>query len=123
MFHLTQNAQNPARRIVLPAVWLAGVSAVALLAAPAVSARPLGGGASVMAAPNIASDAAVAAAQQAAAIAKQSRSSLTRATQTIQALIAAQNAARNAAQNAAQSTTAPVGDGLATGGLNPYSGL
>jgi filamentous hemagglutinin family protein len=94
---------------------LAGTSALALiLASPqSASALKLGGSGVVVAAPNLASDAAQTAAQQAAAIAKQSANALTRATQAIQAMQAVQNAARAAAQAA----TSTVTNGLSPGGL------
>jgi filamentous hemagglutinin len=105
---------------------LAGVSAVALFAAaPGANARAFGNSGAIVAAPTIASDAAAVASQQAAAIAKQSQGSLTRATQAIQALQAAQAAARNAARGAVSSQTLPqvsVPNGLTPGGLQVAPG-
>jgi filamentous hemagglutinin family protein len=116
-----------AGRALTRAALLTGVSALALwTAAPASHARQLGGSGVVVAAPNFASDAATLAAQQAAAVAKQSASALTRATQAIQAMQATQNAARAAAQASQRSTTLPqvnVPNGLMPGGLVPDSGL
>jgi filamentous hemagglutinin family protein len=117
-----------APRLVSRHALLAGTSLLALLlAAPDVaSARQLGSGGAVVAAPNFASDAATLAAQQAAATAKQSSAALMRATQAIQAMQSVQNAARAAAQASQRSTTLPqvsVPNGLAPGGLVPDSGL
>lgn len=105
-------------------VLLAGASALTLmLAMPVAHARSLGS-AAVMSAPNFASDAATLAAQQAAAVAKQSSSALARATQAIQAMQAVQAAARSAAQARQTSVTAPTGvpNGLAPGGLQVAPG-
>jgi filamentous hemagglutinin family protein len=94
---------------------LAGTSALALiLAAPhGANARPFGTSSAVFAAPNLASDAAQAASQQAAAIAKQSQNALSRATQAIQAMQATQAAAHAAATAASTAVT----DGKSSGGL------
>src|ERR1700738_1696435 len=105
-------------------VLLAGTSMLAL-ALPVAHARPLGS-TTVMSAPNFASDAATAAAQQAAAIARQSQNALARATQAIQAMQAAQTAARNlavAGPNSLGAGLPAVTDGLSPGGLIPHSGL
>ena len=67
----------------------------------------------------------MAAQQQAAVIAQQSRSALIRATQSMQAVQALQTAARGAAQARQTSLTSPVNvpNGLAVGGLEPDSRL
>lgn len=88
------------------------------LAMPVAYALQPGGGA-VMSSPNLAGYAATAAAQQAAAIARQSQNSLLRATQALQSLQAAQAAARSAAQAAASS----VPNGLVAGGLQVAPGV
>lgn len=82
--------------------FLAGVSVATLLAANPVQARSLtGGGPSPgTAVVNQANDAALIGAQQAAAIARQTSSALTRANQAIQAMRASQDAARQAAASA-----------------------
>ncbi|WP_283469855.1 filamentous haemagglutinin family protein [Methylosinus trichosporium] len=105
---------------------LAGASAMALAVMvmrgfDVAAARPLGQGAGATAAPTVAIDATTAAAQQAAAIARQSQSTMTRATQAIQAMQAAQAAARAAAAGA---TTQPaIADGLGLGGGGVLPGL
>ncbi len=94
--------------------FLAGVSVAALLAASAPAhARALNGGRSVAQPVTAATDAAAIGAQQAAAVARRSMDSLTRATQAMTAMRDAQAAARNAAAAA----TANVPNGLA--GLVP----
>ena len=88
-------------------------------------ARPFGSYGTSLGAPMIASDAASAAQQQAATVAKQSQNALARATQAIQALQAVQAAARNAAQGAGSSQTLPqltVPNGLTPGGLQVAPG-
>jgi filamentous hemagglutinin len=127
MFHHTMNLQDLAGRIVSRSALLAGTSALALLlAAPQpVSARQLGAGAA-SSTTGFATNAAQAASQQAATIARQSQSALTRATLAIQSMQAVQNAARNAAASGANSLGAglpAVTDGLSAGGLIPDSGL
>jgi filamentous hemagglutinin family protein len=105
---------------------LAGTSMLVMaLVTSTASARPLGGSA-FFSAPNFASDAAQAASQQAAAIAKQSQNALMRATQAIQAMQAVQSAARNLAVSGPNSLGAglpAVTNGLSAGGLIPDSGL
>lgn len=113
--------------LVSRSVLLAGTSTLALLLAGLedATARPFGNSATTMSAPTIASDAATAAAKQAADVARQSQGALTRATQAIQALQAAQSAARNAAAASQRSTTLPqvaVPNGLAVGGLQVAPG-
>jgi filamentous hemagglutinin family protein len=99
---------------------LAGTSALTLLLAmPVAHARPLGSYGAAFSAPNIASDAAVASAQQAAAATVQARNSLMRATQAIQAMQAVQNAARNAAAG----VSGNVPNGLAVGSLQVAPGV
>jgi filamentous hemagglutinin family protein len=103
---------------------LTGASTLALvLAAPdLVYARSLnGGGGGVVSAPNIASDAATLAAQQAAAVARQTQGSLARAARALQDMQALQAAARAAAAAGQTSVTAPlhVPNGLGAGGLLP----
>ena len=99
---------------------LAGASVIALslMIGEGAYARSLNGSGPVVSAPNFASDAASLAAQQAAAIAKQTQGSLVRATKTIQDMQAAARAAAAARQ---VSTTAPVAvpNGLGAGGLLP----
>src|ERR1700733_2194926 len=99
---------------------LLGVSSLALIvAAPQLaSARPIGGfGGGDSSAPNVTTDAALAAQQQAVAAAQRAQSSLTRATQAIQAMQAAQNAAQALARSAPNA----VPNGLGPGGLNPVA--
>jgi filamentous hemagglutinin family protein len=108
----THPVTSPRRRN--RAALLAGVSMAALLMAiPHAIARPLSFYAATSAT-RIASDAAAQAAQQAATIAQQSRASLTRAIQAIQALKTVQSQAQAAARSAA---TGGVTDGLSAGGL------
>jgi filamentous hemagglutinin family protein len=111
------------------AAWLAGVSALTLLAgAPAGRAGNIlvpGGATSAV---NAATASAMAASQQAAAMAAQAQSSLSRATQAIQAMQAAQSAARNLALAGANHLAGmlDVPRGLSSagaGGLVPDSGL
>ncbi|MCK9919337.1 filamentous hemagglutinin family protein [Microbacteriaceae bacterium K1510] len=98
-------------------ILLATVSAAALLAgAVTANARPLMGGGSAVAPTTAATNAAMDAVQQAAAVARQSRSSLARAVQAIQAMQAVQSAARSLPQRS-------VPNGLTAGGLVPDSGL
>src|ERR1700722_2050650 len=105
---------------------LAGTSMLVMaLVTSTASARPLGG-AAFFSAPNLGSDAAQAASQQAAAIARQSQNALMRATQAIQAMQAVQSAARNLAVSGPNSLGAglpAVTNGLSAGGLIPDSGL
>ncbi len=102
---------------------LAGASVIALslMIGEGAYARSLNGSGPVVSAPNFASDAASLAAQQAAAIAKQTQGSLVRAAKTIQDIQATQAAARAAAAARQVSTTAPVAvpNGLGAGGLLP----
>jgi filamentous hemagglutinin family protein len=101
---------------------LTGTSLVALLlAAPDALARPLNGGGGVVSAPAIAFDAAGLAAQQAAAIARQTQYSLTQAARAVQHMQGLQAAARAAAVARQTSLTAPVAvpNGLGAGGLLP----
>ncbi len=108
------------------AALLAGTSVLALLlGGHGAMARPFGSYGTSLGAPMIASDAASAAQQQAATVAKQSQNALARATQAIQALQAVQAAARNAAQGAGSSQTLPqltVPNGLTPGGLQVAPG-
>jgi filamentous hemagglutinin family protein len=101
---------------------LTGASTLALvLAAPdLVYARSLNGS-GVVSAPNIAADAATLAAQQAAAVARQTQGSLARAARALQDMQALQAAARAAAVAGQTSVTAPlhVPNGLGAGGLLP----
>jgi filamentous hemagglutinin family protein len=101
---------------------LTGASTLALvLAAPdLVYARSLNGS-GVVSAPNIAADAATLAAQQAAAVARQTQGSLARAARAVQDMQALQAAARAAAVAGQTSVTAPlhVPNGLGAGGLLP----
>ncbi|MBY6243302.1 filamentous haemagglutinin family protein [Methylosinus sp. Sm6] len=83
------------------------------------AARPLGPGAAAPA-PGVAIDAASEAARQAATIARQSQSTLTRASQAIQSMQAAQAAARAAAAGAAH---VGIADGLSLGGAGKLPGL
>ncbi|MDI4233284.1 filamentous hemagglutinin family protein [Bradyrhizobium sp. Arg237L] len=103
------------------ATLLAGISVLALLvhAAPA-EARPLGYYATTSA-PTIATDAALANAQQAAQAAQQVQQSLNRATQALQAIRSLQDAARAAAQGVPHSAglNINVPNGLTPGGLVP----
>jgi hypothetical protein len=92
---------------------LAGTSALALMLAMPVAHARSPGSYGAFSAPNIAGDAAIASAQQAAAATVQARNSLARATQAIQAMQAVQAAARTAAQG----TASNVPNGLVTGGL------
>jgi filamentous hemagglutinin len=113
---------------------LTTASVLALLAAgmSGAAARPLGVS-TTFSAPNIAAEAAIVAAQQAAAIARLSQGTMLRASQAVQALQALQNAARNAAaagpNNLGADPNHPgallpnVPDGLNAGGLVPDSGL
>src|SRR3984893_12314177 len=103
-------------------VLLTTVSMLAL-AMPVAHARSPGSGGAISAT-TFASDAATLAAQQAAAVGKQSQNALARATQAIQAMQAMQAAAQAAAQARQTSTTAPVGvpNGLAPGGLQVAPG-
>ncbi|WP_213737826.1 filamentous haemagglutinin family protein [Bradyrhizobium sp. dw_411] len=98
---------------------LAGTSALALvLMAPGIaSARPVGSGGAVVAAPQIASDAAMAAQQAAIAAAKRSQYSLSRTTQAIQAMRAAQDVAHALARSAPPSTF----QGMGPNGLVPVA--
>src|ERR1700733_3711479 len=99
---------------------LLGVSSLALIvAAPQLaSARPIGGfGGGDSSAPNVTTDAALAAQQQAVAAAQRAQSSLTRATRAIQAMQAAQNAAQALARGA----PSVVPNGLGPGGLMPVA--
>ncbi|MDI4231967.1 filamentous hemagglutinin N-terminal domain-containing protein [Bradyrhizobium sp. Arg237L] len=102
---------------------LASVSVVSVLLGSAdVRARPLNGsGGGALAAPNIASDAATQAAQQAVVAARQTQSSLARAAKAMQDMQAVQAAARAAAAARQTSLTAPIAvpDGLGAGGLVP----
>lgn len=109
---LLRRRHYPVRR-----AWLTGASVVALiLAAPRdAEAGALGRSGVAGGAPIITSNAMAAAAQQAAAIAKQSQGALLRATQAIQAMQAAQNAARKLASTGQQLPN--VTDGLSAGGL------
>ncbi|TRL37411.1 filamentous hemagglutinin N-terminal domain-containing protein [Methylosinus sporium] len=105
-------------------VLLAGASAITLSlfvlhGLDDAAARPLGGPPGATAAPTVAADTATAEAQQAAAIARQSQGTLTRATQAIQAMQAAQAAARAAAAAA----TSNIADGLSVGGNGKLPGL
>src|SRR5579864_3950570 len=114
---------------------LGGASVLAILVAgPAVLARPLGG-ASTIAPTTAAANAALTGAQDAAAVARQSQSALTRATQAIQAMQAVQARARGAAasgpNNLGSDPNHPgtllqnVPDGMSTigaGGLVPKDG-
>ncbi len=105
-------------------VLLAGASAITLSlfvlhGLDDAAARPLGGPPGATAAPTVAADAATAEAQQAAAIARQSQGTLSRATQAIQAMQAAQAAARAAAAAA----TSNIADGLSVGGNGKLPGL
>lgn len=103
------------------ALFLAGVSMVAMAASSGASARPFGlTGGGAPPAPTVASGAAQDAAQQALLAARNSQQSLERATKAIQALQAAQSAARALAMNAPSN----IPNGLVTGGLVPdTSGL
>ena len=114
---------------------LGGTSALALVLAwqhQAAALQPGRSGA-VVAAPTIAANSAMATAQQAAAMAAQSQNSMLRATQAIQAMLAAQNAARTLAaagpNNLGVDPNHPgqllpnVPNGLGSGGLMPDSGL
>jgi filamentous hemagglutinin len=98
---------------------LAGTSALALMLAMPVAHARSPGSYGAFSAPNIAGDAAIASAQQAAAATVQARNSLGRATQAIQAMQAVQAAARTAAQG----TASNVPNGLVTGGLKVSSGI
>lgn len=106
---------------------LAGTSALALLLiAPqgANALQPGRGGSASSAALNAATSAIVNS-QQAAAIAAQSRTSMLRAAQAIQAVLAAQNAAAAAARAAGTSQSLPqvnVPNGLAAGALQVAPG-
>src|SRR5215472_12562311 len=127
-----QPAVQPRRN--LHAALLASVSALTLLAAamPAQAGNILVGNRLASPSTNAAA-AAIASAQQAAAMTQQSMNSLTRATQAIQAMQQAQSAARNLAlgglNNLGLDPNHPgqqlpdVPDGLAVGGLVPDSGL
>ena len=99
-------------------VFLAGVSAVALLTIPfgQAQARSLGGGGSVPAAnpATIAAAAAAASAQQSSNAGRQAIQSLARAAQALQGMRDAQSAARAAA---AAATAGAVPNGLTAGGL------
>ena len=119
--HLTQSPAQTSRKN-RSVVFLASVSAMSMLmAASSAYARSMNGGGAVLSAPNIASDAASATAQQAAAIARQTQGSLARAARAVQDMQAVQAAARAAAAARQTSLTAPtaVPDGLGTGGLLP----
>jgi len=110
------------RRTAYSATLLAGVSALALVAASGpADAVCLGrcGGGGVTSATTAAATAAIMSAQQAAAATQQSMNSLSRATQAVQAMQAAQTAAHNLALGAPSS----VPNGLVNGGLVPDSGL
>ncbi|UGV28505.1 filamentous hemagglutinin N-terminal domain-containing protein [Rhodopseudomonas boonkerdii] len=113
----------PIRRV-SRGVMLAGASvgAVMLMTGGAAQARSVnGGGGGVLAAPNLASDAVTLAAQQAAAVARQTQGSLARAAKAVQDMQAVQAAARAAAAARQTSLTAPmnVPNGLGAGGLLP----
>jgi filamentous hemagglutinin family protein len=102
------------------AMMLAGVSALALIAAtPRVEARQLGIGSGLS---PVSTQAAALAAAQAAAVrsAQQASTSLKRAAQAIQAMQQLQLQARNAGASAA---LGQVPNGLVSGGLVPDSGL
>jgi filamentous hemagglutinin len=126
-------AANVSRALRLKSM-LTTASVLALLAAgvSGAAARPLGVS-TTFSAPNIAAEAAMVAAQQAAAIAKLSQGTMLRASQAVQALQALQNAARSAAaagpNNLGADPNHPgallpnVPDGLNAGGLVPDSGL
>ncbi|WP_315833198.1 filamentous haemagglutinin family protein [Bradyrhizobium prioriisuperbiae] len=101
------------------ALFLAGVSMVAMVVSSGASARPFGFNGSAPTPAAAASSAAQDAAQQALLAAQNSQQSLARATKAIQALQAAQSAARALAMNAPSS----VPNGLVIGGLVPDSGL
>src|SRR5262249_6752014 len=117
---------SASRRLFSHAGLLAGVSAIALMAA-----SPAAWAGDILHNNRLASQVAavtaqqVAAMQQAQAAAKQASNSLARATQAIQAMQAAQNAARNLALQ----TAGTIPNGLQTGGLvvapgaNPGSNL
>src|SRR6202011_4972057 len=106
------------------AILLTTVSLVALVAASHGAAARSPGSGGAISATTFASDAATLAAQQAAAVGKQSQNALARATHAIQAMQAMQAAAQAAAQARQTSTTAPVGvpNGLAPGGLQVAPG-
>lgn len=109
------------------AALLAGVSAATLFwALPSVHARSLNGGGAggVVAAPNLAADAASDAARQAASAAQQTQQSLARAARAVQDMQAVQSAARAAAAAAQTSVSVPVvvPNGLGAGGLDPSAG-
>lgn len=100
------------------ALFLAGVSVVAMAASSGASAHRFGY-ASGSTATTAATSAALDAAQQAQQAALNSQQSMARATRAIQALQAMQSAARAVAAGAPSS----VPNGLVTGGLVPDSGL
>ncbi|WP_454621030.1 filamentous haemagglutinin family protein [Bradyrhizobium cenepequi] len=119
------NQGDKGRISVQQAVLLASASILALtLASSGADARPLG--AEWTPAPSAAAMAASqSAAQDAAAVAKQSQDALARATRAIQAMQAVQDAARVAAQASQRSTTLPqvaVPNGLVPGGLQAAAG-
>ncbi|MGO4712506.1 filamentous hemagglutinin family protein [Bradyrhizobium sp. 2TAF24] len=83
-------------------------------------AATLNGGSPPVSAPNIASDAAVLAARQAAGMTQQTQSSMLRAVRAIQDMQALQGAARAAAQGGQAAVSVP--NGLAPGGLQVAPG-
>ncbi len=101
------------------ALFLAGVSLVAMAASSGASARPFGYSSISTAATAAATSAAQDAAQQAQQTALNAQQSMARATRAIQALQAAQSAARALAAG----TPSSVPNGLNAGGLVPDSGL
>jgi filamentous hemagglutinin family protein len=101
----------------LRALFLVGVSAIAIAASSGANARPLGFSSLSPSAAAAVASAAQLAAQQAQQAAQSSQQSMARALRAIQALQAVQNAARAAAGSGA------IPNGLASGGLVPDSGL
>mgnify|MGYP006964495424 CR=1 FL=1 len=99
---------------------LAGTSTLALLLTGLedASARPFGNFGAINSAPTIASDGATAAAQQATEVARQSQGALTRASQAIQALQAAQSVARGLAASAPSAVLLGADGQLAGGPVN-----
>lgn len=101
------------------ALLLISASALAIAVSSPAGARPMGAMGVSASATAAAASAAAAAAAQAQQAAQASQQSMTRALGAIQAMRAAQAAARNAAAGAPNT----IPSGLATGGLEPDSGL